>query len=41
METWAGAEDDGVVEMVAVEAGIVVVGGGATTVDETGTMIEV
>lgn len=43
-DTWAGAEDDneddGVVEIVAVEAGSVVVGGGATTVEETGTMTE-
>ena len=36
-ETWAGAEEDGdgVVEIVAVEAGRVVVGGGATTIEET------
>ena len=42
-DTWAGADDDseGVVEIVAVEAGSVVVGGGATTVEETGTMTEV
>jgi hypothetical protein len=40
-ETWAGAEldGDGVVEIVAVEAGRVVVGGGATTVEDTGYVI--
>jgi hypothetical protein len=45
-DTWAGAEDDSEgdgegVEIVAVEAGSVVVGGGATTVEDTGTMTEV
>ena len=42
-DTWAGAEDDAgavVFEIVAVEPGSVVVGGGATTVEETGTTTE-
>jgi hypothetical protein len=42
VDTWIGAEEDGVVEteMTAVEPGTVVVGGGAVTVFETGTMTE-
>jgi hypothetical protein len=46
VEISSGADDEddvgvGVVEMVAVDAGTVMVGGGAVTVDDTGTKIEV
>jgi len=47
VEIWRGADEEldgvwvGVVEMVAVDVGTVMVGGGAVTVDDTGTKIEV
>lgn len=47
VEIWRGAEVEGdgvgvgVVEIVAVDAGSVVVGGGRVVVDDTGTMTEV